>query len=97
MRQSTYLNVILTVVAVLLGGVLWVQIADKPLLAASADADGRNDKVTMTNAGAQRAKMIASIDKMHQAVVAQQKFLESGKAKVRVTNLGEIKVPQSQH
>ncbi len=95
MRQSTYMNVVLTVITVLLGGLLWMQIAGKPLFAQSADADGPRQSVMVPNAAAQRAKLIVAMDKVQQAVTASQKMLESGKVKVTVTNLGEIKIPKS--
>ena len=37
MRQSRYLNVILTVNAVLLAGLLWTQVVDRPMLAETGD------------------------------------------------------------
>ena len=42
MRQGTYLNVILTVNAVLLAGLVWTQVADTPLLAETASAQSRS-------------------------------------------------------
>ena len=96
MRQSTYMNVVLTVITVLLGGLLWMQVAGKPLFAQSADADGPRQRIAFPNAAVQRDKLIAAMDKVQRAVTFSQKMLESGKVKVIVTNLGEIKIPESQ-
>jgi hypothetical protein len=95
MRRGTYLNVILTVNAVLLTGLLWTQLADRPLLESEAAAEAQSRTKTpnppvIPNAAAQRDRMINAIKDLKQSVDAQRKFLESGKLKVTVTNLDEI-------
>jgi hypothetical protein len=95
MRQGTYLNVILTVNAVLLTGLLWTQVVSQPLLDTSAAAQSRTRTAAppvIPNAAAQRAKMIDALNDLKQSVDAQRKLLESGKLKVTVTNLDEIKL-----
>jgi hypothetical protein len=95
MRRGTYLNVILTVNAVLLTGLLWTQLVDRPLLEAEAAAQSRTKTTqppVIPNAAAQREKMIKAISDLKQSVDTQRKLLESGKLKVTVTNLDEIKL-----
>ena len=95
MRQSTYMNVILTVIAVLLSSLLWMQVAAKPLFAQGAEAQSTTRKAQsspLSNAAADRAKMIAVLERMQKAVTSSQKLLESGKVKVQVSNLSEIKI-----
>jgi hypothetical protein len=93
MRQGTYLNVILTVNAVLLAGALWTQIAGGPVLTQSASAQspgGRDSGKGIPDAGAQREKMIEALRDLKASVDASRKLLESGKLRVQVTNLDEI-------
>jgi hypothetical protein len=93
MRRGTYLNVILTVNAVLLTGLLWTQIASQPLLASTATAQSRTKQATapvIPNAADQRNKMINALADLKRSVDAQRQLLESGKLKVYVTNLDEI-------
>ena len=95
MRRGTYLNAVLTVNAVLLSGLLWTQIAERPLLDSSAGAQSRTRPAgvpTIPNAAKQRDEMIKAIDELRVAVKAQQRLLESGKVRVEVTNLDDIKI-----
>ncbi|MDY7108374.1 MAG: hypothetical protein SYC29_07025 [Planctomycetota bacterium] len=95
MRRGTYLNVILTVNAVLLTGLLWTQLADRPLLETEAAAQSRTKTPAPPappNAAEQRAKMIKTLNGLKQSVDAQRKLMESGKLKVTVTNLDEIEL-----
>lgn len=99
MRQGAYLNVILTVNAVLLGGVLWTQVASHPGLTQSASAQstpsgapvGQAHGVGIPNAGDQRQKMIEALRELTASVESSRKLMESGKLKVQVTNLDQIK------
>ncbi len=103
MRKSTYLNVILTVNAILLASMLWVQVADHPILAENAAAQSRSKPRQSTanrhkqpfvfpNDADQRQKLIEEMKKVVTSVEATRKLIESGNIKVEVTNLGEIKI-----
>lgn len=93
--QLRYLNVILTVVALLLGALVWTQVASRPMFADQAEAQVRSGRESLPpggfpNASQQRDKIVKSIEKMTKAVDGLSKDLDSGKVKVEVTNLDEI-------
>ena len=95
MRKDTYLNIILTVNAILLATMLWVQVADQPILAENAVAQRRTkppNQFTFPNDAAQRQKLIEEMQKMSKSVEATRKLIESGKLRVEVTNLDQINV-----
>ncbi|MCH7571296.1 MAG: hypothetical protein IH891_00105 [Planctomycetes bacterium] len=92
MRRDTYLNIILTVNAILLATMLWVQIADQPLLAGNASAQRQSKQFVFPNDADQRQKLIEEMKKMSKSMEATRKLIESGKLRVEVTNLGEIKM-----
>lgn len=99
MRQGTYLNVILTANALLLAGVLWTQVAGHPALAQDAYAQtfmstggtGGTPGVGIPNAADQRHKMIEILREVKASVDAASKLMQSGKLKVEVINLDEVK------
>jgi len=91
MRQRKYLNVILTVNALLLAALTWTQIAATPLLASEASADTKRPRIGVPNAAAQRQDMIRAIRDLQRTNDETRRLLESGKIKVQVTNLGELK------
>lgn len=92
MRRRNYLNGILTVNAVLITGLLWVQVADQPLLANSATAQSSRVRAPVlgTYDFAQRQKIIDELGKLTQSLEAIKKQIESGTIKVEVTNLDAI-------
>ncbi len=95
--QLRYLNAILTVVALLLGVLVWSQVSSQPIFATEAAAQSRtirNSSATkgIPDAALQREKMILGVEKMTKAVEALSKDLDAGKVKVEVTNLDEIKI-----
>jgi hypothetical protein len=92
MRQGTYLNVILTVNAALLTGVLWTQVAERPALSSAALAQSAPRADGIPNAAAQRQKMIEALRDLKASMDANTRLLESGKLKVEVTNLSDIKI-----
>ena len=92
MRQGTYLNVILTVNAVLLGGLLWTHVASSPILEQSATAQvGAKDGAGVPNAADQRQKMIEALRDIKASVDSTKKLVESGKLKVEVTNFDQAR------
>jgi len=99
MRRGTYLNVILTVNAVLLGGLVWTQVASRPLFATEAVAQTRSRPSRNTgipNAASQRERMIKALNGMKQSIDATRSAIEGGKFKVEVTNLSEMTAMQSE-
>jgi len=96
MRRRSYLNVILTVNAALLAGLLWTQVADRPVFAGSAAAssDTGSGPPIVPNAAEQRQKMIDELRTLRAAIDAQSKALSTGTLKVQVTNFGELKLDQ---
>lgn len=89
MRQRTYLNMILTVNAVLLGGLLWTQVTSTPLFDQTASAQGAKDAVGVPNAADQRQKMIEALRDIKASVDSTKKLVEGGKLKVEVTNFDQ--------
>lgn len=93
MRQRNYLNVILTVNAVLLAGLLWTQVADTPLLANSAVAQNRKQFAgvpTIPNAAKQRDAIAQGLRELKSSVEGVKRSLDAG-VKVQVTNFDEVK------
>ena len=92
-QRTSYLNVILTVNAVLLAGLLWTQISTSPPMAQEAVAQQRTKRsATIPNAAEQRVRIIQAIQSLQRSTDATKKLLDSGKLKVEVTNLDEIEV-----
>jgi hypothetical protein len=94
MRQTTYLNVILTCNAMLLSGVLWTQLAGRSLMTQSAEAQSTEAAGIpgIPNAGGQREQMIRELQAMNVSLSAAIRTIEGGRTRVEVTNLGEIKL-----
>lgn len=93
MRQTTYLNGILTVNAVLLAGVLWTQLVNRPVLAQSADAQTNAQGLPgIPNAGGQRDQMIRQLERLNVTLDSTMKHLQGGNLKTEVTNLKDIKI-----
>mgnify|MGYP003573884033 CR=1 FL=1 len=100
MKSTRYLNVILTVNAFLLSGLLWTQIADRPFLdrEAAAQRTSRSSRVSRTqtqpfpNAAQQRLDQRMLLQDFRQAFDEQRRFLESGQLKVEVTNLDDLRI-----
>jgi hypothetical protein len=91
MRQGTYLNVILTVNAVLLAGVVWAHVAGTPVLSSTAIAQSAGGGTGIPNAADQRQKQIEAIRDLKASVDATNKLLTSGKLKVEVSNIDALK------
>jgi hypothetical protein len=89
MRQSKYLNVILTVNAGLLAGLLWTQVAGHAPL--SAEAHAQSSGTGFVNAAEQRQRMIETLQEIKGSVEATRKVVESGKMKVEVANIDKLK------
>lgn len=88
MRHMKYLNVILTVNAVLLAGLLWTQVMGGLPMASQAHAQSAPS--TFVNAAEQRQRMIEALHEIKGSVDATRKVVESGKMKVEVTNIDKL-------
>jgi hypothetical protein len=94
MRQFTYLNVILTVNAALLAGLLWKGISERPLLAEVAAAQSTTSpapSITVPNAADQRQKMIDALRDIKLSVDGMKKLMETGKLKVEISNTEQMR------
>lgn len=89
-NRPTYLNGILTVTAVLLGANLWVNVADRPVFSQEVHAQ---DPRGIPNAAQQRKDMIDILREMSRKMDATNKALESGKMKVEIANVAELRKP----
>ncbi len=73
---------LLTVNALLLAGLLWVQIAETPIMAKTASAAQQRQR--LPNAGAQRQQMVSLLNEIRKSVESTKKTLESGRIKVQI-------------
>ena len=71
---------LLTINALRLGALLWVQVAARPLFATPALAQTRQ----LPNSGAQRERMITLLATMNRSLEETKSLLESGRVKVVV-------------
>ena len=94
MRQGTYLNVILTVNAALLTGLLWGQLAGHASFDAQAIAQvpvpTGQSAIPVTSAD-QRQRQIELMRDLKASVDELKKTMQSSTFKVEVTNIGELK------
>lgn len=84
--KSNYLNVVLTVIAVLLGLNLWVGLHQSPA-SALLDPATPAHAAGSVSAGQQRANMIKSLEKIQSSVDAVSSKLTDGSMKVTVTSM----------
>jgi len=82
MKRRTYLEVILTVNAILLGGILWTNIAGAPALGWRAIAGDQPRGIP--NAAAQRLEMIRTLRTISEDVRSLQSDLRETEFKVRL-------------
>ena len=98
MRQGNYLNVILTVNAVLLAGLVWTQVAGHGGLVQSAAAQSTasggsvsgSGSSMMVSAADQRQKMLEALKEIKTSIDATRKAVEGGKFKVEVSNIDQL-------
>ena len=82
MTNTKYLNTVLTVIAVLLAGNLWVGAHQSP--SASTSPEGQAYAQGRVDAGQQRAEMITQLKSLKTSVDALTKKLTDGSVKVKV-------------
>jgi hypothetical protein len=94
--QLKYMNIVLTINAVLLLGLLWSGWSGEPVFSNEAAAQSRSRPQgwrpvpTVPNAGKQRDRQIQATEEVQRSVDAMVRLLESGDIKVQVTNQDEI-------
>ncbi len=88
-RQGAYLNIVLTAVTILLAALLWTQFSGRGGMVQSSFAADRGGS-GIPDAGEQRERMIRELRELRGTLEATRKLLESGRAKVQVTNLDQI-------
>lgn len=103
MRQTTYQNAILTVIALLLAGLLWVRLADRPALVESvaaaapdsSDLSGSNSE-SFVNSGMRQQQILEATNQMKQQTVeALQRIENKLEATNRLLQNGQFKVQVS--
>lgn len=90
-NRARYLNVILTVNAALLSVIAWTQLAGGAPWSGSAMAQSPGEPQGIPNAGAQRQRMVQELQGLRESVDGMKKQLESGKMKVIIANVDELK------
>ena len=82
-RHHRLMSTLLTVNAILLSGLLWVQLASRPLFASEAAAV--TEQRHLPNAGAQRDVMTQLLNEIRKSSDATYKILKNGQIKVVIT------------
>ena len=87
-RQGTYLNIVLTALTLVLAVLLWTQFASRGGMVRSSFA---SDRIAsgIPDAGEQRERIIRELQAIRGTLEATRQLMESGHAKVQVTNLGQ--------
>jgi|GEM_PF-2516160 len=91
MGTLRYLNVMLTVIAVLLSLQLWTQWTMSPSVITEVHAGNTSRAQPFPNAAKQRKDMKDSLDKAVRQLQDLNKQFQSGKARVHVENISETK------
>jgi len=89
-RSRTYLNAVLTAIAVLLGMLL----IDSAGSTGSAVAGTRGEPTGIPNAAVQRKRMIAVLERVESRVAGLEKKLTSGALEVKVVSMPEVRVKE---
>ena len=88
-RQGAYLNIVLTAVTILLAVLLWTQFSGRGGMVRPSFATDRGGS-GIPDAGEQRERIVRELRELRGTLEATKKLLESGRAKVQVTNLDQI-------
>ncbi len=88
-RQGTYLNIVLTALTLVLAALLWTQFASHGDMVRSSFASDRGAS-GIPDSGEQRERIIRELREMRGTLEATKELMESGRAKVQVTNLDQI-------
>ncbi len=88
-RQGTYLNIVLTALTIVLAALLWTQFSSSGGVVRSSFASDRS-ATGIPDSGEQRERIIRELREMRGTLEATRELMESGRAKVQVTNLDQI-------
>ena len=88
-RQGTYLNIVLTALTIVLAALLWTQFASKGGAVRRSFASDRAVS-GIPDSGEQRERIIRELREMRGTMEATRQLMESGRAKVQVTNLDQL-------
>ena len=88
-RQGIYLNIVLTALTIVLAALLWTQFASGGGVARSSFASDRSPD-GIPDAGEQRERIVRELQEIRGTLEATRQLMESGRAKVQVTNLDQI-------
>ena len=89
MKKPSYLNCVLTAIAILLAALVWTHVADRPMLAAEASANFA-PPTGVPNAGLQRAQIRDAVVDLQKEVQKLNKMMTGGVLKVEVTNIADL-------
>ncbi len=92
-RNSTYLNAILTVNAVMLAALVWTHVSDGPAIAGAAAPQAQTDadsNLGVPNAGLQRLQTLNEIKALRGDITRLEGLLSSGKMKVTIGNVADF-------
>ncbi len=94
MKRMSYLNVVLSVNAVLLAAMLCVLLSGSSLGPSQASAQMGMARIGngVPDAGAQRLRIIEALERIEATVAATRATLEDGRTRVEVTNLDDIEI-----
>jgi hypothetical protein len=90
MRQGNYLNIVLTVIALLLTALLWTQFASGSLFVRTAAAKSPK-AIGIPNAAGQRDVMINELRAVRASVDSMRDAVDGGAMRVSVMNLDELR------
>jgi len=89
MRRLNYLNVILTVLAIVLSALLWVEVVDRVQLAPVAEA---GPPPGIPDAGQQRLQMVKELQKLNKAFSQMAGGFEDSEFKVEVISMPPVEI-----
>lgn len=91
MRHARFLAVMLTINAALLATIAAALLLGSPPWSAHAAAQSPPLETGIPNAGSQRQRMVEELQSLRASVEALRKQLDSGKIKVAIANIDELK------
>lgn len=91
MKKPNTQHLILSSIALLLAGNLWVNVAERPLEASEAHAVMSVPPSGMIDAGTQRKQIVDAINELRRDVQKTNELLAKGGFKVEVSNVSELR------
>ncbi|HWB20450.1 MAG TPA: hypothetical protein VG711_09140 [Phycisphaerales bacterium] len=92
MRRHALLNGLLTLNAILMAGVLWTQLSDRPIFAGKATAGPADPALapSIPNAADQRQKIVDELRGIKASMESLKQSIQGGTYKVEVTNFSAM-------